>query len=209
MLKRTLFILALTSPHSQAAFLSPRQAVRSPVSLLANSPHDALAELHRPAATSALHARIGDRIDHESRSETTRRTAIQRAVALVTMITSSRVANADVIRSPGRCANGEGSGCESLAEGNELIQSLQRKSLENKAENQREALYAYYMKNYPDVFALSDKRMVMKQDGTFALFSAEEVKDMTKSGRIMIEYPKTKGGRVADLTQKPILVLKK
>ena len=71
-----------------------------------------------------------------------------------------------------------------------------------------EALYAYYMKNYPDVFALSDKRMVMKQDGTFALFSAEDVKDMTKSGRITIEYPKTKGGRVADLTQKPVLVLK-
>ncbi|KAL7517319.1 hypothetical protein ACHAWX_002249, partial [Stephanocyclus meneghinianus] len=171
------------------------------------TPHNAHADLHRSVAIPAFNALIGDHIDNKSRSVTTRRAAIQRTVALMTMLSASRAANADVIRSPGRCANGEGAGCDSLAEGNEFIQSLQRKSLENKEENQREALYVYYMKNYPDVFALSDKRMVMKQDGTFALFSAEEVKNLTKSGLIKNEYPKTKGGRVADLTQKPVLVL--
>jgi len=63
------------------------------------------------------------------------------------------------------------------------------------------------MKNYPDVFAVSDKKMVKKLDGSFALYSAEEVRDLTQQGKIMIEYPKSKGGRIADLTQKPILVL--
>lgn len=72
----------------------------------------------------------------------------------------------------------------------------------------QEALNAYYMKNYPDVFAVSDKRMVKKRDGSYALFSAEEVKDLTAEGKIATEYPKSKGGRIADLTQKPILVLK-
>ncbi len=71
----------------------------------------------------------------------------------------------------------------------------------------KEALYAYYMKNYPDVFAVSDKRLVMKKDGSFALFSPEEVREMTQSGKITIKHPTTKGGRVSDLTQKPVLVL--
>lgn len=120
---------------------------------------------------------------------------------------SSDPANADVIRSPGKCANGEGEGCDSLAEDNDLIRSLQKKSSENREENQREALNAYYMKNYPDVFAVSDKRMVKKMDGSFALFSAEEVKELAQEGKIKIEYPTSKGGRIADLTQKPVLVL--
>lgn len=64
------------------------------------------------------------------------------------------------------------------------------------------------MKNYPDVFAVSDKRMVRKADGSFALFSMEEMKELRNAGKIKIEYPKTKGGTISDLTQKPILVLK-
>jgi hypothetical protein len=64
------------------------------------------------------------------------------------------------------------------------------------------------MRNYPDVFAVSDKRMVMKSDGSFVLFSPGEVTDLVNNGKITIEYPKTMGGRVADLTQKPVLVLK-
>jgi hypothetical protein len=64
------------------------------------------------------------------------------------------------------------------------------------------------MRNYPDVFAISDKRMVMKKDGSFALFSPSEVQQMVNDGNIVIEYPKAMGGRVADLTQKPVLVLK-
>jgi len=63
------------------------------------------------------------------------------------------------------------------------------------------------MKNYPDVFAASGKRMVKKMDGSFVLYSPEEVKDLTDEGKITIEYPKSKGGRILDLTQKPVLVL--
>ena len=63
------------------------------------------------------------------------------------------------------------------------------------------------MKNYPDVFAISDKRMVKKTDGSFVLLSSEEVKELNQAGKIKIEYPKSKGGRIADLTQKPILIL--
>mmetsp|Transcript_13543 Transcript_13543/g.20448 ORF Transcript_13543/g.20448 Transcript_13543/m.20448 type:complete len:194 (-) Transcript_13543:222-803(-) len=150
---------------------------------------------------------------------TTRRVAVQRATSAslgllttlvstaATTIATAEPANADVIRSPGKCANGEGEGCDSLAGDNALIQSLQRKSSENREANQRETINAYYMKNYPDVFAVSDKRMVKKLDGSFALFSAEEVKDLTQAGKITLEYPKSKGGRIMDLTQKPVLVL--
>ena len=58
-------------------------------------------------------------------------------VALLSVVcTSSTAANADVIRSAG-CANGEGDACADLAEGNEFIQSLQKKSAQNKEANQR------------------------------------------------------------------------
>jgi len=62
------------------------------------------------------------------------------------------------------------------------------------------------MKNYPDVFAVSDKKMVMKMDGSFALYSSEEVIQLTNEGKIKLEYPRSKGGRIADMTQKPALV---
>jgi len=51
------------------------------------------------------------------------------------------------------------------------------------------------MKNYPDVFAVSDKRMVKRLDGSFALYSPEEVKELSKEGKITIEYPKRKVGK--------------
>ncbi len=57
-------------------------------------------------------------------------------VALLSVCTSTTAANADVIRSAG-CANGEGDACADLAEGNEFIQSLQKKSAQNKEANQR------------------------------------------------------------------------
>lgn len=63
------------------------------------------------------------------------------------------------------------------------------------------------MKNYPDVFAVSDKKMIKRPDGTFALYSSDEVAKLTQEGKIKIEYPMSKGGRIADLTQKPVLVL--
>mmetsp|Transcript_28621 Transcript_28621/g.52246 ORF Transcript_28621/g.52246 Transcript_28621/m.52246 type:complete len:154 (-) Transcript_28621:489-950(-) len=80
---------------------------------------------------------------------TTRRVAVQRATSAslgllttlvstaATTIATAEPANADVIRSPGKCANGEGEGCDSLAGDNALIQSLQRKSSENREANQR------------------------------------------------------------------------
>mmetsp|Transcript_15605 Transcript_15605/g.33804 ORF Transcript_15605/g.33804 Transcript_15605/m.33804 type:complete len:183 (-) Transcript_15605:228-776(-) len=139
-----------------------------------------------------------------------RRVILQRTASLAFLgiiSTASDPANADVIRSPGKCANGEGGGCDSLSEDNALIQSLQKKSSENREANQRESLNAFYMKNYPDVFAVSGKKMVKKMDGSFALYSSEEVKELTQEGKINIEYPKSKGGRIVDLTQKPILVL--
>ena len=71
----------------------------------------------------------------------TRRDILHRTASLgfLTIISTAAAdpANADVIRSPGKCANGEGEGCDSLAEDNELIQSLQKKSSENREANQR------------------------------------------------------------------------
>ncbi len=79
---------------------------------------------------------------------------------------------------------------------------------ENHATQQQEAINAYYMKNYPDVFAVYDKRMVRRaKDGTYALYTADEVRGMTADGKIRIEYPRSKGGRIVDLTQRPVLVL--
>ncbi|KAL7528421.1 hypothetical protein ACHAWF_002550 [Thalassiosira exigua] len=129
------------------------------------------------------------------------------AAAASAPVVAPASAGAAVLRAPGRCANGEGDGCDALAGENDLVRELQRKSAENREANQREALNAYYMKNYPDVFAVSDKRMVKKPDGSFALYTAEEVAELVRDGKVGIEYPKSKGGRIADLTQKPILVL--
>jgi len=63
------------------------------------------------------------------------------------------------------------------------------------------------MKNYPGVFDVDGKKMVMNVDGSFALYSSEEVSKMTSEGKIRIEYPMSKGGRIADMTQKPALVM--
>jgi hypothetical protein len=54
------------------------------------------------------------------------------------------------------------------------------------------------MKNYPDVFAVSDKQLIKKVDGSFALFSSEEVQQLSRQGKIQIEYPKSKGGWMED-----------
>ena len=64
------------------------------------------------------------------------------------------------------------------------------------------------MKNYPDVFAVSGKTMVKKADGTFLLVSGEELMALKKDNRIGIENVKAMGGKVTDMTQKPVLVLK-
>ena len=69
----------------------------------------------------------------------TRRDILQYISLSSTILISSSTteASATVIRSPGKCANGEGEGCDSLAEDNELIKSLQKKSSENREANQK------------------------------------------------------------------------
>jgi hypothetical protein len=64
------------------------------------------------------------------------------------------------------------------------------------------------MKNYPDVFAVSDRKLVRRvKDGSYALYMPKEVRGLTNLGKIRMEYPRSKGGRIADLTQRPVLVL--
>ena len=109
----------------------------------------------------------------------------------------------------GGCAYGTGSGCDDLSEGNEFIKELQRKSAQNKEAARKEYLAAYQMKNYPDFFAslTPPKFMVKMPDGTFGLYEEEELTKLKKEGKIKLEKPKAMGGQVADLTQKPTLVL--
>jgi hypothetical protein len=64
------------------------------------------------------------------------------------------------------------------------------------------------MRNYPDYFASVGKVMLKRQDGTFTLISEQEFNLLKRSNKLSLETPKTMGGRVTDLTQKPIVVLK-
>ena len=59
------------------------------------------------------------------------------AIMSITTTSNPAIADANVIRSPGKCANGIGEGCDSLADNNELIRSLQKKSAANRESNQR------------------------------------------------------------------------
>lgn len=106
------------------------------------------------------------------------------------------------------CAYGEGDGCDDLADGNEYIKQLQARSAANRESTEKEARNAFYMKNYPDWFAAVGKTMVKKPDGSFVVLDDAELAELKAQNRIGIEYPTAMGGRVTDLTQKPILVLK-
>jgi hypothetical protein len=64
------------------------------------------------------------------------------------------------------------------------------------------------MKNYPDFFAVVGKSMVKKPDGTFMLVDDAEMVALIKENKIGIELPRTMGGKIQDVTQKPIMVLK-
>jgi len=153
-------------------------------------------------------------VDPAATSITGRREILQHtASALVTLSTfslplPSSAEGVSVLRSKG-CYRGEGEACDELAEGNELIRSLQRKSAENREMNDREALNAYNMKNFPDFFAsLNPPKYLVKQpDGSFGVYTDAELAELKKLGKITVENPKTKGGKFMDLTQKPMLVL--
>jgi hypothetical protein len=113
-----------------------------------------------------------------------------------------------IIRSKG-CYQGSGDGCVEVSEDNPLIQQLQQKSIQNRERNEREALYAYYMKNYPDFFNSIGQVMIKKSsDGTFLLVSPQEAERMKALNQLSYEIPKTLGGTIVDYTQKPILILK-
>ena len=64
------------------------------------------------------------------------------------------------------------------------------------------------MKNYPDWFATVEKNMVKKSDGSFMVVSDEELMVLRRENKVGVENVKAMGGKVVDLTQKPILVLK-
>jgi hypothetical protein len=64
------------------------------------------------------------------------------------------------------------------------------------------------MKNYPDFFATVGKQMIKKSDGTFMVVDDAELEQLKKANKLTLEYPKAMGGKVVDLTQKPIVVLK-
>ena len=72
----------------------------------------------------------------------------------------------------------------------------------------QEARNAYYMKNYPEFFSSIGKTLVKKPDGSFMVVSDAELDELKKQGKITVEIARTMGGKVTDLTQKPIIVLK-
>ena len=81
-------------------------------------------------------------------------------------------------------------------------------SFSNPRQKTQAARDAYYNKNYPDFFATIDKTLIKKADGTFMLVSAPELEALRKGGKLIMAIPKTKGGKMVDYTQKPIMLLK-
>jgi hypothetical protein len=130
------------------------------------------------------------------------------SAAAGTVIATIAPESAQAVISSKYCAYGTGDGCEDLAEGNEYIKQLQARSAANKEVIQQEARNAYYMKNYPDWFASVGKTMIKKPDGSFLLVNDGELQKLKDENKIGLEYAKTMGGRITDLTQKPILTLK-
>lgn len=112
-----------------------------------------------------------------------------------------------VIRSK-KCYQGQGDGCMELAQENALIQSLQQKSQENQKRNEEESLNAYYMKNYPDYFASLGKTMIQKANGGFVLVSDGELEELKRNHQLTYEVPRTRGGTMVDMTQKPTWIMK-
>lgn len=64
------------------------------------------------------------------------------------------------------------------------------------------------MKNYPDFFATVGKKLVKKPDGSYMMVDDAEMSQLLKDNKIELEFPKAMGGKVTDLTQKPVMVLK-
>ena len=144
----------------------------------------------------------------DTSSESTGRREFLGAMAGVASLTIFSQ-NANAVISGKYCAYGEGNDCEDLAEGNPYILELQRKSAANKQANIDSAKNAFYAKNYPDWFAAVGKTMVQKEsDGTFIVIDNAELRKLSDAGKITYTTPTAMGGKVKDVTQKPMLVLK-
>jgi len=136
------------------------------------------------------------------------------ATIMATVVTTPDEATADEAATAGvisskYCAYGEGNDCDDLAEGNPYILELQRKSAANKENNVDSAKNAFYAKNYPDWFATLGKTMIQKEsDGTFIVVDDAELAKLRAENKISVKTARAMGGRVADMTQKPMLVLK-
>jgi hypothetical protein len=64
------------------------------------------------------------------------------------------------------------------------------------------------MKNYPDFFAAVGKTLVKKPDGTFMMVDDSVLQELKRTNKLTTETPMAMGGRVTDLTQKPVLMLR-
>jgi hypothetical protein len=64
------------------------------------------------------------------------------------------------------------------------------------------------MKNYPDFFAAVGKTLVKKTDGTFIMVDDSVLQELKRTDKLTVEIPKAMGGRVTDLTQKPVLIMR-
>jgi hypothetical protein len=64
------------------------------------------------------------------------------------------------------------------------------------------------MKNYPDFFAALGKTLVKKTDGTFMAVDDSVLQELKRTNKVTVEIPRTMGGRITDLTQKPVLVMR-
>jgi hypothetical protein len=137
-------------------------------------------------------------------------TAATTAAVVTTVVTPFDEAHAiDGVISSKYCAYGQGGDCEDLAEGNTYIQELQRKSAANKDVNVRDAENAFYAKNYPGWFETVGKTMIRKEsDGTFIIVDDVELAKLKAQNLIGTVQPRTLGGRVVDMTQKPTLILR-
>ena len=49
--------------------------------------------------------------------------------------------------------------------------------------------------------------MVMKSDGTFVIFTDDELKTLKQAGKIKVKQPMAFHGKLTDLTQKPVMML--
>ncbi|CAN0015234.1 unnamed protein product [Ascophyllum nodosum] len=99
------------------------------------------------------------------------------------LVDSAGVARADLSISP-RCITGEGANCDDLAEGNELIKSLQAKSVLSKDKFFKETLEKYNEHNFKDYFRAENKHMVRHKDGRYEILTNADYDEAEKAGKV-------------------------